>query len=190
MKCWYALQVKPRHEKAVSAALQSKQYEEFLPLRLVRKKWSDRIKVIEMPLLAGYTFCRFAPEEKVRILRTPGVRKVVGRGAAPAAVEDSEIQALQTLMHAGLPAEPCRYLQTGQEVCLDSGPLSGLRGLLLQTKGKRRLVLSVTLLQRSISVEVEQGWVGAVAQPERRVFAARSNPSRVDAENSALPRAR
>ena len=159
MKYWFALLVKPRHEKAVSAALQSKCYEEFLPLRSVRQKWSDRYKVVEMPLLAGYTFCRFDPTEKVHVLRTPGVRKVVGWGAAPVAVEEAEIQALQRLIRAGLPAAPCRYLRTGQSIRLDRGPLSGLRGLLLQTRGRSRLVVSITLLQRSVSVEVEQTWI-------------------------------
>jgi len=181
MKHWFALLVKPRHEKAVSAALRSKHYEEFLPLRGVRRKWSDRFKVVELPLLAGYTFCRFDPNDKVYVLRTPGVRKVVGWGAAPVPVEDAEIQALQAVIHAGLPAAPCAYLRTGQLIRLDRGPLSGLRGLLLQRRGGSRLVVSITLLQRSVSVEVEQAWISprdwshalqagpAPAVPNRRV---------------------
>jgi transcription antitermination factor NusG len=159
VKYWFALLVKPRHEKAVSAALRSKCCEEFLPLRNVRRKWSDRFKVVEMPLLAGYTFCRFEPSDKVHILRTPGVRKVVGWGATPVPVEEAEIQALQTIMRAGLSAAPCPYLRTGQPICLDGGPLSGLRGLLLESRGRSRLVVSITLLQRSVAVEVEQSWI-------------------------------
>jgi transcriptional antiterminator RfaH len=159
MKHWFALLVKPRHEKAVSAALRSKHYEEFLPLRSVRRKWSDRFKVVEMPLLAGYAFCRFEQREKVHILQTPGVRKVVGWGVTPVPVEDVEMQALQAVMRAGLPAAPCPFLRTGQSIRLDSGPLSGLSGLLLQSRGRSRLVVSVTLLQRSVAVEVEQAWI-------------------------------
>ena len=159
MKYWFALLVKPRHEKAVAAALRSKHFEEFLPLRSVRRKWSDRFKVVEVPLLAGYAFCRFEPCDKVRILRTPGVRKVVGWGATPVPVEETEIQALQTVMQAGLPAAPCPFLRTGQSIRLDCGPLSGLSGLLLQSRGRSRLVVSVTLLQRSVAVEVEQAWI-------------------------------
>lgn len=161
MKCWFALLVKPRHEKAVSAALRSRGYEEFLPLRSVRQKWSDRFKVIEMPLLAGYTFCRFDLRDKVQILRTPGVRKVVGWGIAPVPVEEAEIQALQTVMRAGLPAAPCPYLRTGQAIRLDGGPLGGLSGLLLKTRGSSRLVVSITLLQRSVAVEVDQAWISS-----------------------------
>lgn len=158
---WFALAVKPRHEKAVAAALRIKGLEEFLPLCLERRRWSDRHKTLEVPLLAGYTFSRFDPDERLRVLRTPGVRKIVGWGATPLPVEETEIQALQRVVEARLPASPCPFLRAGQTISLDSGPLSGLRGLLLETKGKRRLVVSVTLLQRSVSVEVDQAWISA-----------------------------
>lgn len=166
MKCWFALLVKPRHEKTVSAALRSRGYEEFLPLRSVRRKWSDRFKMVEMPLLAGYAFCRFELRDKVHILRTPGVRKVVGWGLAPVPVEEAEIQALQTVMRAGLPTAPCAYLRTGQPIRLDGGPLGGLSGLLLKTRGSSRLVVSISLLQRSVAVEVDQAWIRATDWPQ------------------------
>lgn len=184
MKHWFALLVKPRHEKAVSAALRSKHYEEFLPLRSVRQKWSDRFKVVEMPLLPGYTFCRFDPSDKVNVLRTPGIRKVVGWGAVPVPVEEVEIQALQTVMRAGLPAAPCPYLRTGQAICLDGGPLSGLRGLLLQTRGRSRLVVSITLLQRSVAVEVEQTWISPAGWSQ----AMKAEPGRVASSRDAALR--
>jgi hypothetical protein len=57
MKRWYALHVKPRHEKTVSSALRSKDFEEFLPLRRLRQKWSDRMQLVEMPLLAARRAC-------------------------------------------------------------------------------------------------------------------------------------
>ncbi|MEX2303779.1 MAG: UpxY family transcription antiterminator [Bryobacterales bacterium] len=159
MTPWFALLVKPRHEKAVAAALRTKGFEEFLPLCVVRRKWSDRHKTLEAPLLAGYTFCRFEPGERVRVLRTPGVRKIVGWGASPVPVEEAEIQALQKVIQARVPASPCPYLRTGQEISIDRGPLTGLSGLLLEAKGHSRLIVSVTLLQRSVSVEVDQDWI-------------------------------
>jgi transcription antitermination factor NusG len=114
---------------------------------------------LEAPLLAGYTFCRFETDERVRVLRTPGVRKIVGWGATPVPVEEAEIQALQKVIQARLPASPCPYLRTGQAISIDRGPLSGLSGLLLEAKGRSRFVVSVTLLQRSVSVEVDQAWI-------------------------------
>jgi transcription antitermination factor NusG len=159
MTQWFAISVKPRHEKAVAAALRTKRLEEFLPLYEVRRTWSDRYKTVEVPLLAGYTFCRIEPSDRERVLRTPGVRKIVGFGAAPVPVEEAEIEALQKVIAARLPASPCPYLRTGQAISIDQGPLSGLSGLLLETKGKSRLVVSITLLQRSVSVEVDQAWI-------------------------------
>jgi transcription antitermination factor NusG len=178
---WFALLVKPRHEKAVSAALRSKNYEEFLPLRCVRRKWSDRFQAVEMPLLAGYTFCRFEAGDKVNILRTPGVRKVVGWGSAPVPVEEAEIQALQAIMRAGVATAPCPYLRTGQPIRLDGGPLNGLHGLLLESRGHSRLVVSITLLQRSVSVEVDQGWITPTGLTRtRRAAAARGEAASKD----------
>jgi transcription antitermination factor NusG len=159
MTQWFALQVKPRHEKAVAAALRTKRFEEFLPLCVVRRKWSDRHRTLEVPLLAGYTFCRFEPNDRVRVLRTPGVRKIVGWGSTPVPVEEAEIQALQKVIEARVAASPCPYLQTGQPISIDRGPLSSLQGLLIEAKGKSRLVVSITLLQRSVSVEVDQAWI-------------------------------
>lgn len=161
MNHWFALAVKPRHEKAVAAALQGKGLNVFLPLCSVRRTWSDRRKTLQVPLLPGYTFCRFDPNARVAVLRTPGVRKIVGWGAAPRPVEETEIQALQRVVEARLPASPCPYLRAGEVIFLDNGPLSGLQGLLLESKGRRKLVVSITLLQRSVSVEVEQAWISA-----------------------------
>jgi transcription antitermination factor NusG len=178
VKHWFALLVKPRHEKVVSAALRSKHYEEFLPLRSARRKWSDRVQTVEMPLLAGYTFCRFEASDKVSILRTPGVRKVVGWGPAPVPVQESEIQALQRIMQSGVSAAPCPYLRTGEPIRLDGGPLSGLQGLLLESRGRSRLVVSISLLQRSVSVEVEQSWITPTDLPPRADGFARNEPRR------------
>jgi transcription antitermination factor NusG len=159
MKQWYALQVKPRHEKVVAAALRGKRYEEFLPLKTVRRRWSDRVCSIETPLLPGYTFCRFDPLEKLIVLRTPGLRRIVGVGDVPAPVEEQEIAALQIVVRGEAVVAPHPYLQSGQQVRLENGPLSGLRGLLLPAQGRRQLVVSVTLLQRSLAVEVEPKWI-------------------------------
>jgi transcription antitermination factor NusG len=165
MTQWFAVSVKPRHEKAVAAALRTKRLESFLPLYSMRRKWSDRYKTLELPLLAGYTFCRFEPRERVDVLRTPGVRKIVGFGAVPVPVEEAEIRALQQVVEAHLPASPCAYLRSGQEILIDEGPLRGLRGLLLETKGKSRLVVSITLLQRSVSVAVDPAWISPADWP-------------------------
>ncbi len=168
---WFALQVKPRHEKSSAAGLLYKGYESLLPLHRSRRRWSDRVKAVDVPLFPGYVFCRFDPAHRVPILTTPGVASIVGNGKAPVAVADAEVAALKGLARSGLDAEPWPYLEIGSRVRIGEGPLYGVEGVLLRFKQQYRLVLSVTLLRRSVAVEVDARWVepakfGAAAASE------------------------
>ena len=153
---WFALQVRQQNEKRVSAALRSKGYEEFLPLHHCRRRWSDRIKEMTVPLFPGYVFCRFSLQRRLPILLTPGVLFVVGVGKAPSPVDEREIASLQCIVRSQLNAEPCPYVKVGQRVRIERGALAGVEGVLAGIKSKHRLVVSVTLLQRSIAVEIEE----------------------------------
>lgn len=156
---WFALQIRSRYEKIAATLLHGKGYELFLPVYKSRRRWSDRIKELELPLFPGYLFCRFNPLDRLPILVTPGVIQVVGIGKSPVPVNDAEIAAIQTAVQSGLPRQPWPFLQVGQRVKIKSGPLQGLEGILLDFKGRHRLLLSVTLLQRSVAVEVDGAWV-------------------------------
>ena len=162
---WFALRVKPRFEKVAVRILQSKGLEGFLPLYKVERRWSDRIKELELPLFSRYVFCRFSPPERLRVLSTPGVQFVVGFGATPLPVADTEIAALQTVMQSGVDARPWPYLRIGQLVRVEGGPLAGLEGILLELRNRGRLVVSVTLLQRSVAVEIDRLDVTPVGAP-------------------------
>jgi transcription antitermination factor NusG len=159
---WFALQVRSRHESCVADYLNGQGYEWFLPLYKSRKRWSDRIKEVESPLFPGYLFCRFNQHDRLPILKTPGVIQIVGFNRVPAVVEESEISALQTLMVSGAPNHPCPFLELGDKARIESGPLRGLEGILTDFKGHHRLVLSVTLLQRSVAVEIDSALVTPV----------------------------
>ena len=154
---WFALRIKARREKLVAESLRSKGYEEFLPLYHCRRHWSDRIKTQELPLFPGYVFCRFNVHNRLPILLTPGVLLIVGYGRTPLPVEDSEIAALQSIVNSRLKTEPWPYLRIGQRVRIERGSLKGIEGILLATK-PQRLVVSVTILQRSVSVEIQEDW--------------------------------
>jgi transcription antitermination factor NusG len=156
---WYALQVRPRYEKQISTALRSKGYEEFLPLYTARRRWSDRYKEVEFPLFPGYLFCRFDQQVRMPILTIPGVLKIVGFGKELAPVEEAEITSIQTIVKSGFPAEPWPYLQAGQRVRINEGALEGVEGIFLHSKAGHRLVVSVSLLQRSVAVEVDASWI-------------------------------
>jgi transcription antitermination factor NusG len=164
---WFALQVRMRHETLVTDHLNGKGYEWFLPLYKSRKRWSDRIKETELPLFPGYLFCRFNPQDRLPILKTPGVTQIVGYNHIPVAVDESEIEAIRALVASGVPNFPCAYLDVGSRVRIESGALRGIEGILTDLKGKRRLVLSVTLLQRSVAVEIDSDAVSVIQSSQR-----------------------
>jgi transcription antitermination factor NusG len=159
---WFALQVRMRHETAVADHLQGKGYEWFLPLYKARRRWSDRVKEVDSPLFPGYLFCRFNPHDRLPILKTPGVTQIVGYNHVPVPVDEQEIEAIRRLVASGVPNFPCAYLEVGTKVRIEAGALRGLEGILMDLKGKRRLVLSITILQRSVAVEIDSDAVSVV----------------------------
>lgn len=152
---WFALLVRTRHEMAVAEHIRGMGYEEFLPLFKCQKRWSDRLREVESPLFPGYLFCRFDPQNRLPILKIPGVIQVVGNNRQPISVDEGEINAIQTLVTSGIANQPWPFLEVGERVRIEVGPLRGLEGVLVQFRGNRRLVLSVTLLQRSVAVEMD-----------------------------------
>lgn len=159
---WFALQVRTRYEALVAEHLQGKGYEWFLPVYTRRTRWSDRVKEADLPLFPGYLFCRFDPRNRLPILKTPGVTQIVGYNHSPVPVEESEIRAIRTLVASGVPNAPCAYLEVGSRVRIQNGALRGIEGILIELKGKRRLVLSISLLQRSVAVEIDSDAVRLV----------------------------
>ena len=164
---WFALQVRSRYENIAAAHLTGKGYECFLPLYKSRRRWSDRFKEVECPLFPGYVFCRLNPLDRLPIRITPGVILIVGQGKTPEPIDETEIAAIQSAVKSGLPSQPYPFLQIGQRVRIDNGPLWGLEGVLLDFKGHNRLVLSVTLLRRSVAVQIEDAWVTPILQHPR-----------------------
>lgn len=164
---WYAFRVRPRHEKLVSMSLREKGYEEFLPLTKSRRKWADRSPVIEMPLFPGYIFCDTERSEISKIRCTRGIVDVIRAGAKPLPSRRTEIEGLRKATTADLPLESLPYIDpsTTGRLRIISGPLSGLEGMLMQVRGKERLILSVDLLCRSVLVEVPLSSIAWVSHP-------------------------
>lgn len=158
--CWYALHVRHRQERVVAATLRGKGYLDFLPTYRSRRRWRDRIAEIELPLFPGYVFCHFdARDRRVPIVTTPGVLRIVGLARVPVPVLDSEIDAVRHVVASGIAAEPWPYVEAGQSVRIQHGPLAGVEGVFVEVKNRRRLVVSITLLQRSINVDIDSAFV-------------------------------
>jgi len=156
---WYAVQVRPRYERIIASTLLEKGYEGFLPLYRCRRRWSDRIKELEMPLFSGYLFCRLDINLRLPVLKTPGVIRFVGIGKTPLPVDEQEMSSIIAIVSMQMNMEPHPYLQVGQRVRIDHGTLSGVEGIVQLAKRSARLVVSVTLLQRSVAVEIDESWL-------------------------------
>src|SRR3989475_5827480 len=155
---WFAVQVKSTHEKRVTSLLQYQTYECFWPLYTSRRRWSDRIKSVELPLFPGYVFSRFTPAARIPILKTPSVISIVGIGATPTPIDEREIAAIQRAVASGFGLSPHAFLQIGQRVRINGGSLDGIEGIIADVRKRDRLILSVTMLQRSIAVEIDSAW--------------------------------
>jgi transcription antitermination factor NusG len=164
---WFAVQVWSRREPFVTTHLQGQGYECFLPMVKSFRKWSDRMKEIEQPLFPGYLFCRFDLNSRGPLLMTPGVRQIVGIGRTAMAVEEHEVEAIRLAIESGLPSQPWPYLQVGQRVRVNHGSMNNLEGILINFKGSNRVILSVTLLQRSVAMEIDLAWVTPVEEAKK-----------------------
>ena len=138
-----------------------------MPLYTARRRWTDRVKELQLPLFDGYVFCKLNLLYRMPALTIPGVIQFVGIGKTPVPIGEEEILALQSVIKSGLPSMPWPYLKVGQKVRVEHGPLRDLEGILLQAKGSHRLVLSVSLLQRSVAVEVDRDCVAPVKSWDR-----------------------
>lgn len=154
---WYALSVKHRHEEAVRSTLAFKGFEVLAPTYRARRRWADRVKEIELPLFAGYVFCRFRFTERIQVLGSPGVAKIVAFGGQAAEVSEVEVAAIRMVMASRLPVRPWPDLKPGDRVRVERGPLRGVEGTLLREE--KALLIGVEMLRRSLAVEMEADMV-------------------------------
>ena len=160
---WYALRVQSRLGAVASAGLRTKGYEAFLPVYRSRRRWSDRVKQIDLPLFPGYLFCRFELHDRLLpVLTTPGVIGMVAAGETLIPIADEEIESIRTVLRSGLATKPWPFLSVGSRVYIERGPLAGLEGTITNTDKVCRLVVCVTLLQRSVAVEIDYDWARPV----------------------------
>jgi len=152
---WFAVHTRSRHEHAVKRQLDDKGIEGFLPAYNKVSQWKDRRKTVVMPLFPGYLFVRISPINRLEVLKAFGVVSLVGDGCAPLPIPEVQIQNIHRLLETGLKYDPHPYLQVGRRVRITNGPLSGVEGILARKKNLSRLVVSVDLIERAVSVEID-----------------------------------
>jgi transcription antitermination factor NusG len=158
---WYAVYTSSRHEKRVAQLLNARDVSCYLPLYSTVRQWQDRRKKVELPLFPGYVFVQIALRSRLQVLTIPGVVQIVSFDGQPSPVSDAEMDALRSGLAKGAQFRPHPYLKVGNRVRVRRGPLEGIQGILLRRKDSFRLVLSVDLIMRSVSVEVDEADVEA-----------------------------
>ena len=154
---WYAVHTRCQHEKKVGRQLTAAGVVTFLPLLSVSNQWSDRKKIVEVPLFSGYLFVRitWSAQTQASVLRTPGVAGFVGVKSHGTPIPDEQIRDVQTVLSHKVQCEGRPFLQEGQRVRVRSGCLDGVEGILVQCLSNRSLVLSVDAIHRSIIFRID-----------------------------------
>jgi transcription antitermination factor NusG len=152
---WHAVYTRHQHEKAVAGLLETKGVEVFLPLFASSRHWSDRNKMLWLPLFPGYVFFRGGSDCRLKIVGTPGVHMILSNGARPALISESEIAAIRKVVAGPYPIAPHPFLLCGERVRIKRGALEGIEGVLLRQKNQCRLVISVDMLAQAVAVEID-----------------------------------
>jgi len=184
---WFAILARSGREKYATMLLENAGFECFLPISKSTRKWSDRMKDVEVPLFPGYLFCRMNPNDRLPVLTTPGVIQIAGIGKMPIPVEEHEIAAVRQIEKSGLSAMPWPYLRVGNTARIEEGPLRGVTGIVVKIKSALKLVLSIELLQRSIAVEIDRNWISPCNTAELRSSSHARGRSAFDLADLAQP---
>jgi transcription antitermination factor NusG len=158
---WYAVRVRPNFEKTSAASLAARGFEQFVPTYTEKRRWSDRIRISEFPLFPGYFFCRMDPGCRTPVLGTPGVIGIVSCGAELLSVSEEEIESVRRAAQ-DVPLMRWPFLGAGHRVRVTRGSLAGLEGFIADHRGACRLVLQISLLQRSVSLEIDRDFIEPV----------------------------
>jgi transcription antitermination factor NusG len=154
---WYAVHTKARHEKRVAAQFVEKHLRMFLPLLRQTHRWSDRQSKVEVPMFSCYAFIQIGQtvEERLKVLRTPGVLGFVGSERQGTPIPDEQIESLQTALSHNIPCFPHPFISAGRRVRIRGGSLDGVEGIVVRQGSDQRLVVSVELLHRSVAIRFE-----------------------------------
>lgn len=155
---WFALHTRARHEKRVADRLLEQGLSTYLPLVKETHRWSDRKKIVELPLFGCYVFAKFAPtssQDRLKICRTDGVLQILGMRGEAVPIPEQQIDAVRVLVNEQMPYSMHPFLKIGERVRVRGGAMDGVEGILVARNGDRTLVVSVDVIQRSLAVRIE-----------------------------------
>lgn len=152
---WYACYTKPRAEKVAAQELLLHDIEHYLPLQRTRRRWSDRMKWVDVPLFRSYVFVRISPEQYNKVLAVNSIVRFITFESKAAVIPDFQVEAIKLLLNQGAELEiTCENLLPGEMVVVQAGPLLGLQGELVEFRGKKKVLIRIGQLCESILVNV------------------------------------
>jgi transcriptional antiterminator NusG len=154
---WFAVETRPRHEKKVAAGLGEKGIDHFLPLFPEKHQWSDRRRIVDIPVFPRYVFVRIesAMSARVPVLQTRGVMSLVGNRGLGTVIPCVQIETVRNIITQVVPFSPRAFLDVGQRVRIRGGSLEGVEGILVAINGGQSLIVSVELIRRSLEIRIE-----------------------------------
>ena len=164
MEQWIAVRSKPRAEKVALDQLEKKGIQAYLPLVRQKRKWSDRLKWVELPLFPGYLFAKGALKNSIFVLETYGVSTVIKFGGEVAVVQESVVKSIRLALEGGYELEPTEYFIKGDKVEVIEGPMKGMKGIVSNIKGKEKLVIKIDALQQAIAVYIETKYLKSIGK--------------------------
>jgi transcription antitermination factor NusG len=152
---WHVLYTRPKFEKKICEEIGYLRFENYLPVRTVVRRWSDRVKKIEEPLFAGYVFVKKGSRQGADLLQIPGVIRFVATGGRPDVITDNEIDKIRLIESEGRDVQKEDYFSAGDPVMIKQGVFAGITGVLVRNVNQQpRFMIRLPLLKQAISVEV------------------------------------
>ena len=155
---WFAVWTRSRQEKVASAMLDAVGVQHFLPLKSELRQWSDRKRVVTVPLFSGYLFVRMNRHADIRlqVLKTPGIAGFVGNSTGPLPIPDQQIEDIRIVLTRRVECAVLPHLEECERVRVIRGPLAGLEGILLRSNSTSRLLISVEVIHKSLAAYVSR----------------------------------
>jgi transcription antitermination factor NusG len=174
---WYALYLRSRYEKKVCTELQKKTIETFLPIIQEMHKWSDRKKVVQEPLFRGYIFVKTDLHDKASILMSDGVVRFVGINNKPSSIPDLQIDWLRRIVDESIEMQHEQYLNIGERVRVNAGPLIGIEGIVTRMHGVSRVLISIAAIEQSVSIQMPADYLDVIqTKKEKCIFELSKTP--------------
>ena len=166
---WYACYTRARHEKQVDRLLRQRGIESYLPMVPRLRQWKDRKKVVEFPLFPSYLFGLFPLTELHEVLSTPGVATVVRANGQPVPIAAEDVENVRrfaaALAEQDVELEVRPFLAEGEWVEVREGPFTGVRGVVVERRNRRRVLVGLEAIGQGLEIDVDTRLLRRVAAP-------------------------